>query len=41
MVSAAGQQRGDPSDKDAYFSVNIKIGLVLNRQRRWKSIQEA
>lgn len=34
MVSAAGQQRGDPSDKDAYFSVNIKIGLVLNRQRR-------
>lgn len=34
MVAAAGQQRGDPSDKDAYFSVNIKIGLVLNRQRR-------
>jgi hypothetical protein len=34
MVPAAGQQRGDPSDKDAYFSVNLKIGLVLNRQRR-------
>lgn len=30
----AGQQRGDPSDKDAYFSFNLKIGLVLNRRRR-------
>ena len=34
MLASPGQQRGDPSDKDAYFSVNLKLGLVLNRQRR-------
>jgi len=29
-----GQRRGDPSDKDAYLSINVKLGLVLNRPRR-------
>lgn len=28
------QQRGNASNKDAYFSINLKIGLVLNRERR-------
>jgi hypothetical protein len=29
-----GQRRGDPSDKDAFLSINVKLGLVLNRSRR-------
>lgn len=30
----AGKKRGNPKDKDQYFSFNLKIGLVLGRQRR-------
>ncbi|MEO7443944.1 MAG: hypothetical protein ABIT96_13250, partial [Ferruginibacter sp.] len=26
-------RRGDPTDKDAYFSANIKIGLILGKER--------
>lgn len=29
-----GDQRGDPKDKDAYFTIQAKIGVVLGRQRR-------
>jgi len=29
-----GQRRGDPSSKDAFLSINVKLGLVLNRSRR-------
>jgi len=29
-----GEIRGNPLNKDSYFSFNIKIGLVLNRKRR-------
>ncbi|MFM9911112.1 MAG: DUF6089 family protein [Chitinophagaceae bacterium] len=28
-------QRGDPSKKDAFFSFNIKIAVVLNREKRF------
>ncbi len=28
-----GQRRGDPSDKDSFLSINVKLGLVLNRSR--------
>jgi Domain of unknown function (DUF6089) len=28
-----GQQRGDPADNDSYFSFQLKIGLILGRQR--------
>ncbi len=27
-------ERGDPTDKDAFFSIQLKIGMVLGRQRR-------
>jgi hypothetical protein len=27
-------QRGDPKDKDAFFTVQLKIGIMLGRQRR-------
>jgi hypothetical protein len=27
-------QRGDPKDNDAYFTIQFKIGMVLGRQRR-------
>jgi hypothetical protein len=27
-------QRGDPSDNDAYFTIQVKVGLTLGRQRR-------
>lgn len=29
-----GEIRGNPKNKDGYFSFNLKIGLVLNRKRR-------
>lgn len=28
-----GGRRGDPNDKDAYFTVNLKVGLILGRER--------
>jgi hypothetical protein len=28
-----GGKRGSPSEKDAYFSFNLKLGLVLGRER--------
>jgi hypothetical protein len=28
------RQRGDPKDKDAYFTMHLKLGFVLGRQRR-------
>lgn len=27
-------QRGDPKDKDSYFTVQLKLGIMLGRQRR-------
>ena len=30
-----GQQRGNSSDKDSYFTISLKFGWILNRQRRW------
>ena len=27
-----GDKRGDPSNKDSYFTFNIKIGFILNRR---------
>jgi hypothetical protein len=32
-VTSPGEQRGDPRDNDAYLTANLKIGLVLGRQR--------
>lgn len=29
-----GGQRGDPKDNDAYFTIQLKIGVTLGRQRR-------
>ena len=29
-----GKKRGNPKDKDNFFSVNLKIGLTLGRERR-------
>jgi hypothetical protein len=29
-----GAQRGDPSHKDAFFSIQLKIGMAIGRQRR-------
>lgn len=29
-----GEQRGDPEDKDAYFTIQAKIGVILGRKRR-------
>jgi hypothetical protein len=31
---AGGQIRGNPKNKDAYFSFNLKLGLLLGRQKR-------
>ncbi len=33
-VTAIGDQRGDPKDKDAFFTIQLKFGMVLGRQRR-------
>ncbi|MEO6611521.1 MAG: DUF6089 family protein [Chitinophagaceae bacterium] len=29
-----GEQRGDPKDKDAFFSIQLKLGMTLGRIRR-------
>jgi hypothetical protein len=29
-----GEQRGDPKDKDAFFTIQLKIGMTLGRIRR-------
>lgn len=29
-----GDQRGDPKDKDAYFTIQAKIGFIIGAQRR-------
>ena len=33
-VTNIGDQRGDPKDKDAFFTIQLKFGMVLGRQRR-------
>lgn len=33
-ITAPGEQRGDPRDKDAFFTIQLKIGLTLGRERR-------
>lgn len=33
-INQAGGIRGNPGNKDAYFSFNIKLGVVLNRKHR-------
>lgn len=33
-VPIVGGQRGDPGDKDAFFSIQLKMGLVLGRKKR-------
>lgn len=32
-ITSPGDQRGNPSNNDSYFSFNIKIGYVLGRER--------
>ena len=29
-----GSQRGDPTDKDAFFSIQLKLGVTIGRKRR-------
>ncbi len=29
-----GEQRGDPKDNDAYFTIQLKVGITLGRQKR-------
>lgn len=33
-VTPVGEQRGDPKDKDAYFTIQLKIGMTLGRRAR-------
>jgi hypothetical protein len=33
-ASVAGAQRGDPKDNDAFFTIQVKVGMTLGRQRR-------
>lgn len=33
-VTSIGDQRGDPKDNDAYFTIQFKIGMMLGRQKR-------
>ena len=33
-VPVAGEQRGDPKDDDAFFTIQLKIGVTLGRLRR-------
>lgn len=33
-VTNVGDQRGDPEDNDAFFTIQFKIGMALGRQRR-------
>lgn len=30
----SGAQRGDPKDNDAFFSIQLKVGIVIGRQKR-------
>lgn len=30
----SGQQRGNPASNDCYFSINLKLGFVINRRKR-------
>jgi len=33
-ITSIGDQRGDPKDNDAFFTIQLKIGITLGRQRR-------
>ncbi len=33
-ITNIGDQRGDPSDNDAFFTIQLKIGMTLGRQSR-------
>ncbi|HEX4876344.1 MAG TPA: hypothetical protein VFV31_06700 [Chitinophagaceae bacterium] len=33
-VPVTGEQRGDPKDNDAFFTIQLKLGITLGRQRR-------
>lgn len=33
-VLVPGEQRGDPKDNDAFFTIQFKLGMTLGRQRR-------
>ncbi|HMC98986.1 MAG TPA: hypothetical protein VKH37_02505 [Ferruginibacter sp.] len=33
-VVTEGDQRGNPSHKDSYFSFNVKIGYIFGREKR-------
>ncbi|HMC98987.1 MAG TPA: hypothetical protein VKH37_02510, partial [Ferruginibacter sp.] len=33
-VVTEGDQRGNPSHKDSYFSLNVKIGYIFGREKR-------
>lgn len=33
-VTSVGDQRGDPEDNDAFFTIQLKVGFMLGRQRR-------
>lgn len=34
VINKAGEIRGNPQNRDAYFSFNVKAGMILNRKRR-------
>ncbi|MEQ1678101.1 MAG: hypothetical protein ABL876_15445, partial [Chitinophagaceae bacterium] len=33
-ISTPNDQRGDPKDNDAFFTIQLKISMTLGRQRR-------
>ncbi|MDZ4793712.1 MAG: hypothetical protein SGI83_05480 [Bacteroidota bacterium] len=33
-MTSVGDQRGDPKDNDAFFTIQLKVGMTLGRQRR-------
>ena len=33
-ITSAGDQRGDPEDEDAYFTIQLKLSFLLGRQKR-------
>ncbi len=33
-ATSIGDQRGDPKDNDAFFTIQLKVGMVLGRQKR-------
>ncbi len=33
-ITASGDQRGNPKNNDAYFTFNLKVGLILGREKR-------